>query len=323
MDERQGIQVTLSVVCWDFNHKSQQSPNSLYWNSFRKFLIHILNHLPTHWRAPPRGPACDHLLVHLWQVQRGSRQPRPEGPSWGVKMRPYRDAAGVLKSCFRNTVPFFIIYFIVEATETNVCASLESHSSVSTSTSPAWQLTQQNASLFHWGWHCQQCSKGICQDGVLANDVVFIGQGLKANQCHHLVALWTHATAIQAGYPSNIHNINCRYNYRIIKLKHSFVQLHTSLSGLHVPSHLLLENCISPFRTASVALLRRLLVASNAWGRRSSKTDDGWIPWIFRGAPRLQALNFSVQNSFSKGWHPQIFLSVQVLLVRDSQFYSN
>lgn len=107
-------------------------------------------------------------------------------------------------SCYRNTVPFFIIYFIVEATETNVCASLESHSSVSTSTSPAWQLTQQNASLFHWGWHCQQCSKGICQDGVLANDVVFIGQGFKANQRHHLVALWNHATAIQAGYQATL-----------------------------------------------------------------------------------------------------------------------
>ena len=54
--------------------KSQQS--------VLKLIEEILHPHPqpstTNRRAPPRGPACDHLLVHLWQVQRGSRQPRPE-----------------------------------------------------------------------------------------------------------------------------------------------------------------------------------------------------------------------------------------------------
>lgn len=286
--------VTLSVVCWDFNHKSQQSPNSLYWNSLRKFLIHFLNHLqPTDNRpGVPPVTACLCIFGRCKEVA-GSLDLKQSFKI--LKMRPNRDAAGVLKSCYRNTVPFFIIYFIVEATETNVCASLESHSSVSTSTSPAWQLTQQNASLFHWGWHCQQCSKGICQDGVLANGVVFIGQGFKANQRHHLVALWNHATAIQAGYQATLTTSTVTvditigwsslsivlYNFKLLYPVYMFRPMYSWRTSDFLLYNTIVKNrTASPPSTAWVALLKRLLVASNA-SAADRPWDDCWI-LIFR-----------------------------------------
>ena len=142
------------------------------------------------------------------------------------------------------------------------------------------------------------------------------------------------------GYPSrissNIDNINCncRYNYRMIKLKHSFVQLQTSLSGLHVPSHVLLENkwffllynTIRKKTELHLPLRRLQWPCSNGfWWLLTPQPPivHGTIAgsWYFGSTDSKHWCLGS--EFFSKGWHPHFFLSVQVLLVRDSQFYSN
>lgn len=221
--------------------KSQQS--------VLKLIEEILDPLPqpsTTNRQPPRGPACDRLLVHLWQVQRGSRQPRPE-----AKLQNLENATQ--QRCSR-------------------CAE---------------KLLQKYCSFSHHILYCwsnrNKCVRQLLQSFISFNFNI-TSMTTNATKCQPLPLGLTLPTMLErhlSGW--------CPCKWRRLhrpglqsKSTPSFGCLMKSCYGYpsRISTPLKKNRTASPPSTASVALLKRLLVASNA-SAADRPWDDCWI-LIFR-----------------------------------------
>ena len=219
--------------------KSQQS--------VLKLIEEILDPLPqpsTTNRQPPRGPACDRLLVHLWQVQRGSRQPRPEAKLQNLENATQQRCSRCAEKLLQKYCSFFhhILYCW---SNRNKCVRQLGESFISFN----FNITSMTTNATK----CQPLPLGLTLPTMLERHLSgwcpckwrrLHRPGLQSKSTPSFGCLMKSCYGYPSRISSNIDNINCncRYNYRMIKLKHSFVQLQASLSGLHVPSHVLLEN---------------------------------------------------------------------------------